>query len=102
MEHPLSFYEEMIASWVFSERDREIMREKILNGKTFEQVAELFGMTPRNVQYIVDKHSKEILRHIEEYDREHERMKQICVTYEYDPKLIGEYILKTIKKKDTG
>ena len=64
IEHPRSYYEHLIDEWIFNERDRNIMKRKILDGITYEKLAEEFDMSVRGVKYIVDRNRKILLKHI--------------------------------------
>lgn len=67
MELSRSDYEKLIEEWVFSERDRAIMKRRILDGITYENIAEEFDLSVRNVQYIVEKHRKVLLEQADNY-----------------------------------
>lgn len=45
----------LIDEWVFSARDRQILRLKLLDGQTYEQIAEAVRpqMSPRQIKRIV-------------------------------------------------
>lgn len=53
-------YENIISEWIHSERDRKIIRRKILDGITFEQLAEESDLSVNQVKRIV-YHTKEII-----------------------------------------
>lgn len=60
-------WEELIEQWIVgrnAERDREIMRQKIVIGITFLQVAEMFDLSKQRVEQIVYARMKEITSHI--------------------------------------
>lgn len=103
MDLSFSDYEFLINEWVFNKRDRDIMKSKILDGLTFEEVAELYDLTPRGVQYIVDKYRNTLLFHAENYKSENsidnESIRYICKAYNFNPELIGKYIIDTYIKK---
>lgn len=61
---PYCDWEHKIDSWIFSERDRKILKRKLLDGITFEALAEECDMSVRQVQYIVKDVLEEILRHL--------------------------------------
>lgn len=44
---------EMIAENIHSERNRRIMRMKMIDGLTYERIAEIVEMSPRHVKRIV-------------------------------------------------
>ena len=48
-------WERLIDEWIFNERDRAILKRRLLDGKTFEQLAEEFDLSTQNVQRIVYK-----------------------------------------------
>lgn len=48
-------WERLIDEWIFNERDREILKRRLLDGKTFEQLAEEFDLSTQNIQRIVYK-----------------------------------------------
>lgn len=48
---------EMIAENIHSERNRRIMRMKMIDGLTYERIAEIVEMSPRQIRNIVKKHS---------------------------------------------
>lgn len=54
----------LIDLYIFRERDREIMRRKLIDGLTFEEVADEFGMSPRGIKYIVYRGEAVIFKHI--------------------------------------
>lgn len=41
---------------IHKKRDRQIMSRKMIDGATYEQIAEEFGMSPRGVKYVVKRH----------------------------------------------
>lgn len=47
---------EKISELIHSERDRNIMRMKLIDGLTYEKIAEIVDMTPRQIQNIVRFH----------------------------------------------
>lgn len=46
---------EMIAENIHSERNRRIMRMKMIDGLTYERIAEIVEMSPRQVYRLVKK-----------------------------------------------
>lgn len=61
---PLSEWESMIDEWIFSERDREIMKSAMLDGYSYEQIAEKQKMSVRQIARIVPKLQIELFKHI--------------------------------------
>lgn len=51
--------EHLIDEWIFSERDRKILKRRLLDGITFEKLAEEFqdeyGLSVRQIKNIVRK-----------------------------------------------
>jgi DNA-directed RNA polymerase specialized sigma24 family protein len=45
----------LIDEWIHSERDREIMRRRLIDGKTYEFIAEEEDMSVRQIKNIVYK-----------------------------------------------
>lgn len=41
---------------IHKKRDRQILARKLIDGATYEAIAEEFDMSPRGVKYIVKKH----------------------------------------------
>lgn len=56
-------YEDLILEWIFSERDRAITRRKLLDGLTYEQIAEEFDISEVQAKRIVRKSEEVLLRH---------------------------------------
>ena len=52
--------ENLINEWIFSERDRQIMHRKLLDGITIEKISEEVDMSPRQVHRIVKKLSTKL------------------------------------------
>lgn len=46
---------------IHSKRDRQIMARKMIDGVTYEALAEEVGMSPRGVKYVVERHKNKIL-----------------------------------------
>ena len=46
---------ERINEHIHSERDRKIMRLKLIDGLTYERIAELIEMSPRQIKTIVGR-----------------------------------------------
>lgn len=54
----------LIDEWIFSERERDILKRRMLDGLTYEAVADEFGMSPRQIKTICRKRLDELIRHI--------------------------------------
>lgn len=57
--------EHLIDEWVHSERDRAIMKRRLLDGICFEPLAEEFDLSVRHIKHIVYKYNSKLLYHIE-------------------------------------
>ena len=57
--------ENLIDEWIFSERDRKILKRRLLDGICFEPLAEEFDLSVRHTKTIVYKGEEKIFKHIE-------------------------------------
>ena len=64
MEYTNSKIREIIGEYIHSQRDREILEKRFVDGLTFEQLAEHFSMSDRQIKRIVDKLQGQIFRHL--------------------------------------
>ena len=55
MEYTNSQIRSLIAEHIHSERDREILCRRLIDGITFERLAEEFQMSPRQIRTIVHR-----------------------------------------------
>jgi hypothetical protein len=55
---------DIIDEWIFSERDRAIMKRRWLDGVCFEPLAEEFDMSVRQIKRIVYKSEDRLSKHI--------------------------------------
>ena len=46
---------DLISEHIHSERDRQIMKLKLIDGLTYEKIAEKFEMSPRYIRSLVKK-----------------------------------------------
>ena len=54
----------LIDEWIFSERDRRILKRRLLDGICFEPLAEEFELSVRQVKTIVYKSEEKLFRHM--------------------------------------
>lgn len=54
----------LIDEWIFSERDRAILKRRLLDGIGFEQLADEFDLSVRQTKNIVYKAKDRLYRHI--------------------------------------
>lgn len=56
--------EHLIDEWIFSERDRKIMKRRLLDGVCLFPLAEEFDMSERQIKNIVYRCTDRLSRHI--------------------------------------
>lgn len=56
--------ENVIDEWVFNERNRKIIKRRLLDGICYEPLAEEFNLSVRQIKNIVYKTENIIIRHI--------------------------------------
>lgn len=66
MEYTNSQIREIIAEWIHSERDRKIMERRLIDGITFEKLAEEFDLSVRRTKTIVYACQVQIFKHVPE------------------------------------
>ena len=64
MEYSNSRIREIIEEWIHDERDRRILERRLIDGVTFERLAEEFDMSDRQVRRIVYKLQECLFRHL--------------------------------------
>ena len=52
---PRSEWERLIDEWIFNQRDREILKSRLLDGVTIEKLAEKFDMSVSQIKRIINK-----------------------------------------------
>lgn len=57
-------WEHLIDEWIFNERDREIIKRRLLDGLTFEQLANEFNFSTQNIQRIIYKGTARLFKKI--------------------------------------
>lgn len=61
-----SEWERLIDEWIFKERDRAILKRRLLDGICFEPLAEEFNLSVQQVKTIIYKSSEKLFKHIDE------------------------------------
>lgn len=61
---PRSQWEFLIDEWIFSERDRNILKRRLLDGICFEALAEEFDLSVESVKKTVYKLQNKLFNHI--------------------------------------
>lgn len=56
--------ESLIDEWIFNERDRRILKRRLLDGVCYEPLAEEFDLSVRQVKNIVYKGQDRLFSHI--------------------------------------
>lgn len=64
MQYSNSQMQALIDEWLHSERDRKIMARRLIDGITFERLAEEFDMSVRQIKNIVYRAGQELFRHL--------------------------------------
>lgn len=59
-----SQWENLIDEWIFSERDRLLLKRRLLDGILFEALAEEFDLSVQQTKSIVYKSTAKIIKHI--------------------------------------
>lgn len=59
-----SEWENLIDQWIFKERDREILKRRLLDGICYEPLAEEFDLSVQQVKNIVYKATERLIKHI--------------------------------------
>lgn len=62
---PRPVIENLIDDWILKERDRQILKRRLLDGVCFEPLAEEFDLSVSQVKRIVYKGSDKIFSHLE-------------------------------------
>lgn len=56
--------EDLIDEWIFSERDRAILKRRMLDGICFDQLADEFNLSVRQIKNIVYKAKDRLFKHL--------------------------------------
>lgn len=59
-----SDWERLIDEWIFNERDRCILKRRLLDGVCYEPLAEEFGLSTQRVKSIVYKAEDRLFKHV--------------------------------------
>ena len=55
---------EAIDEWILNQKHRLILKSRLIDGLTFEALAEMYDMSPRQIKRIVYKTQETLFRHI--------------------------------------
>lgn len=61
---PRSVIEKQIDEWILHERNRAILKRRLLDGITYERLAEEFDMSVRQIKTVVYKSEERLFRHL--------------------------------------
>ena len=61
---PRSAVEHLIDEWIFKERDRQILKRRLLDGICYDQLAEEFSLSVRQVKNIVYRCEDRLFKHM--------------------------------------
>ena len=53
----------LIEAWIFSKRDRLMLKHKLIDGETYEAIAEEFDMSVEQTKRIIKKGADNLKRH---------------------------------------
>lgn len=57
-------WQTLIDSYIFSERDRQILSDRLLNSMTYEELGEEYILSDRQVKRIVKTNLEQLLKYI--------------------------------------
>lgn len=55
---------EAIEEWILNQKHREVLKSRLIDGLTYEALAEMYDMSPRQIKRIVYKAQETLFRHI--------------------------------------
>lgn len=55
---------EAIDEWVLNQRHRAILKSRLIDGLTYDELSEMYYMSPRQIKRIVYKSQEVLFRHI--------------------------------------
>ena len=61
---PRSEWVRLIDEWIFNERDRAMLKRRLLDGVCFEPLAEEFELSVRQAKSIIYKAQEKLFKHI--------------------------------------
>ena len=61
---PRSEWEKLIDEWIFSERDRAILKRRLLDGICYEPLAEEFNLSVQQTKHIVYRMQNKLFKKI--------------------------------------
>lgn len=64
MEYSRTYIENLIDEWILNERDRNLLKRRMIDGIRFEPLAEEFNLSVRHTKRIVYKLQEKIFKHM--------------------------------------
>lgn len=64
MEYSNSQIREIISEWIHNKRHRKILYDRLVNGMTFERLAEKYDMSVRQTKNIVYTLQEQLFKHL--------------------------------------
>ena len=64
MEYTNSRMRELIAEYIHSSRDRDLLLRRLVDGATFDQLSTEFDLTSRQIRRIVYKLQEQLFKHL--------------------------------------
>jgi DNA-directed RNA polymerase specialized sigma24 family protein len=64
MEYSNSKMQALIDEWIHSERDRAVLKKRLIDGYTFERISELFDLSVRQTKNIIYGAEQVLFRHL--------------------------------------
>ena len=61
---PRSELQYIIDQWIFNERHRLILADRLFNGTTYERIAEKYGLSTQQIKTIVYKEMDRLEKHL--------------------------------------
>lgn len=62
---PRSEVEKLIDEWIFNERDRKVLKRRLLDGIIYEKLAEEFDISVTQTKRIIKKGEDKLFAHID-------------------------------------
>jgi DNA-directed RNA polymerase specialized sigma24 family protein len=61
---PRSSWENLIDEWIFNEQHRKMLKLNLLDGWTYERIADEFEMSSRQIARIIPRLQNQLFKHI--------------------------------------
>ena len=63
-DYPNSAIAAVIDNWIKSERDREIMKRRLIDHITYEKIADEFDLSPRYIKTLIYRLEMTVYKHL--------------------------------------